>query len=384
MIRFLPLVARNLGRRKTRTLFTVLSILVAFFLFGLLGAIRAGFEMGAEIVGADRLITIHKVSLIQPLPVRYRDRIRAVDGVVEVAHGTWFGGVYQDPKNFFAQVAVDSEPFLDLYPEFVLEPEERRRWLADRTGAIAGQALAERFGWEVGDRIPIQGTIWRKADDSTWEFTLDGIYEPAERGVDDTQLFFHYAYLDEARSFGEGLVGWYWMRVADPERAAEVAAAVDATFANSPAETRTATEKVFVQSFARQIGDIGAIVGGILAAVFFTILLVAGNTLAQSVRERTAELAVMKSVGFSDGRVALLVLAEAAAYAVAGGGLGLALAWVFVAQGDPTGGMLPAFYLPRAHLLTGVALVVALAAVAGLLPALEARRLTISQALRRA
>lgn len=384
MIRFLPLVARNLGRRKTRTLFTVLSILVAFFLFGLLGAIRAGFEMGAEIVGADRLITIHKVSLIQPLPVRYRDRIRAVDGVVEVAHGTWFGGVYQDPKNFFAQVAVDSEPFLDLYPEFVLEPEERRRWLADRTGAIAGQALAERFGWEVGDRIPIQGTIWRKADDSTWEFTLDGIYEPAERGVDDTQLFFHYAYLDEARSFGEGLVGWYWMRVADPERAAEVAAAVDAAFANSPAETRTATEKVFVQSFARQIGDIGAIVGGILAAVFFTILLVAGNTLAQSVRERTAELAVMKSVGFSDGRVALLVLAEAAAYAVAGGGLGLALAWVFVAQGDPTGGMLPAFYLPRAHLLTGVALVVALAAVAGLLPALEARRLTISQALRRA
>lgn len=384
MIRYLPLVARNLGRRKTRTLFTVLSILVAFFLFGLLGAIRAGFEMGAEIVGADRLIAIHKVSLIQPLPVRYGDRIRAIDGVVEVAHGTWFGGVYQDPRNFFAQVAVDSEPFLDLYPEFVLEPEERRRWLADRTGAIAGQALAERFGWEVGDRIPIQGTIWRKDDESAWEFTLDGIYEPAERGVDDTQLFFHYAYLDEARSFGEGLVGWYWMRVADPERAAEVAAAVDAAFANSPAETRTATEKVFVQSFARQIGDIGAIVTGILAAVFFTILLVAGNTLAQSVRERTAELAVMKSVGFSDGRVALLVLAEAAAYAVAGGGLGLALAWVFVAQGDPTGGMLPAFYLPRAHLVTGVVLVVALAAVAGLLPALEARRLPISHALRRA
>lgn len=384
MIRFLPLVARNLGRRKTRTVFTVLSILVAFFLFGLLGAIRAGFEMGAEIVGADRLITIHKVSLIQPLPVRYGDRIRSVDGVVEVAHGTWFGGVYQDPRNFFAQVAVDAEPFLALYPEYVLEPEERRRWLADRTGAVAGRSLAERFGWEVGDRIPIQGTIWRKADESTWEFTLDGIYEPAERGVDDTQLFFHYAYLDEARAFGEGLVGWYWMRVADPERAAEVAAAVDAAFANSPAETRTATEKVFVQSFARQIGDIGAIVTGILVAVFFTILLVAGNTLAQSVRERTAELAVMKSVGFSDGRVALLVLAEAAAYAVAGGGLGLALAWAFVAQGDPTGGMLPAFYLPRAHVVTGVVLVVALAAVAGLLPALEARRLPISQALRRA
>jgi putative ABC transport system permease protein len=383
VIRYLPLVARNLGRRKARTLFTVLSILVAFFLYGLLGAIRAGFEMGAEIVGADRLIAIHKVSLIQPLPVRYGDRIRALDGVVDVAHGTWFGGVYQDPKNFFAQVAVDSERFLDLYPEYRLDAEERQRWLANRTGAVAGRSLARRFGWEVGDRIPIQGTIWRKADESPWEFTIDGIYEPAEQGVDDTQLFFHYAYLDEARAYGEGFVGWFWIQVADPERAAEVAAAVDAAFANSPAETRTATEKVFVQSFARQVGDIGAIVAGILAAVFFTILLVAGNTLAQSVRERTAELAVMKSLGFSDARVAALVLAEAAAYAVVGGGLGLLLAWGFVSQGDPTGGMLPSFYLPRAHLVAGALFVVALAAVAGLLPALEARRLPISAALRR-
>ncbi|HUO86676.1 MAG TPA: FtsX-like permease family protein [Thermoanaerobaculia bacterium] len=384
MIRCLPRVGRNLGRRKARTLFTVLSILVAFLLYGLLGAIRAGFEMGAEIVGADRLITIHKVSLIQPLPVRYGDRMRAIDGIVEVAHGTWFGGVYQDPKNFFAQVAVESEPFLALYPEYVLEAEERERWLANRTGALVGASLARRFGWQVGDRIPIQGTIWRRAGDEAWEFTIEGIYEPAEQGVDDSQFFFHWVFLDEARTFGDGLVGWYWMRVADPERAAELAAAVDETFANSPAETRTATEKVFVQGFARQVGDIGAIVAGILAAVFFTILLVAGNTLAQSVRERTAELAVMKSLGFTDGRVAALVLAEAAAYAVVGGGLGLLLAWAFVAQGDPTGGMLPSFYLPRAHLVTGVLLIAGLALVAGLLPAIEARRLPISAALRRA
>lgn len=383
MIRYLPLVARNLGRRKTRTLFTVLSILVAFFLYGLLGALRAGFEMGAEIAGADRLITIHKVSLIQPLPERYGERIRSLDGVVGVAHSTWFGGVYQDPKNFFAQMAVESERFLDLYPEYVLEPEERERWLADRTGAVVGASLARRFGWEVGDRIPIQGTIWRRADDAPWEFTIDGIYEPAEAGVDDTQFFFHYEFLDESRSFGQGIVGWYGVKVADPERSADVAAEIDTLFANSPAETRTATEKVFVQSFARQIGDIGAIVTGILAAVFFTILLVAGNTLAQSVRERTAELAVMKSLGFSDARVAALVLAEAAAYVVVGGGLGLALAWLFVAQGDPTGGMLPAFNLPPAHLVAGVLLIVGLAAVSGLLPAIEARRLPIAAALRR-
>lgn len=384
MIRFLPLVAANLRRRKTRTLFTVLSILVAFLLYGMLGALRAGFEMGAEIAGADRLIAIHKVSMIQPLPVRHGDRIRSIAGVVDVAHGTWFGGVYQDPKNFFAQVAVESERFLTIYPEYVLDPEERERWLANRTGALAGRSLAERFGWRVGDRVPIQGTIWRRPGDEPWEFTVEGIYEPAEPGVDDAQLFFHWAFLDEARTFGSGLVGWYWIQVADPDRAAEVAAAVDTAFANSPAETRTATEKVFVQSFARQVGDIGAIVTGILAAVFFTILLVAGNTMAQSVRERTAELAVLKSLGFSDRRVAALVFAEAAAYALLGGGLGLLLAWGFVAQGDPTGGMLPSFYLPRAHLAAGVVLVAALAAVAGLLPALEARRLPISAALRRA
>lgn len=383
MIRYLPLVARNLGRRKARTVFTVLSILVAFFLFGLLGALRFGFEGGAEIAGADRLITIHKVSLIQPLPERYGDRIRALDGVVEAAHSTWFGGVYQDPKNFFAQMAVDSERFLALYPEYVLDPEERERWLADRTGALVGASLARRFGWEVGDRIPIQGSIWRRAGDAPWEFTIDGIYEPREKGVDDTQLFFHYEYLDEARQYWDGFVGWYGVRVADPERAADVAAAIDALFANSPAETRTATEKVFVQSFARQIGDIGTIVTGILAAVFFTILLVAGNTLAQSVRERTGELAVLKSLGFSDARVAALVLAEAAAYVVLGGGLGLGLAWAFVSQGDPTGGMLPAFSLPAAHLATGALLIVGLTAVSGLVPALEARRLPIAAALRR-
>jgi len=384
VIRYLPLVRRNLGRKKVRTTLTVLSILVAFLLFGLLGALRNGFEMGVELAGADRLITIHKVSLIQPLPVRYADRIAALDGVVGVSHGSWFGGVYQDPRNFFAQVAVETESFLDLYPEYVLEPAERERWLADRTGAVVGAALARRFGWKVGDRIPIQGTIWRRADGSpTWEFTIDGIYEPAEKGVDDTQLFFHYDYLDEARAFGEGLVGWFWIRIADPEQAAVVAAAVDRQFANSPAETKTATERVFVQSFARQVGDIGAIVTGILAAVFFTILLVAGNTVAQSVRERSHELAVLKTVGFSDTKVAVLVFVEAFAYCVVGGGLGLGLAWAVVSQGDPTGGMLPTFHLPPGELLVGLAVAAGLALASGLLPAIEARRLTIAEALRR-
>jgi putative ABC transport system permease protein len=346
--------------------------------------VRKGFGMGVELAGADRLVTIHKVSLIQPLPVRYGDRIAALDGVVSVSHGSWFGGVYQDPKNFFAQVAVETESFLAMYPEYVLEAAERERWLADRSGAVVGAALARRFGWKVGDRIPIQATIWPRADGSpAWEFTIDGIYEPAEKGVDDTQLFFHYVYLDEARAYGEGLVGWYWVQVADPEAAPQVAAAVDRLFANSPAETKTATEKMFVQAFARQVGDIGAIVTAILSAVFFTILLVAGNTLAQSVRERTHELAVLKTLGFSDAAVAALVLAESFVYAVVGGGLGLALAWAVIERGDPTGGLLPTFHLPPGDLAVGLAVAAGLALVAGFLPALEARRLTIAEALRR-
>jgi len=384
VIRYLPLVWKNLMRHKVRTVFTLLSILVAFFLFGLLGAIRKGFEMGMDITGADRLITIHKVSLIQPLPERYGARIGAVDGVVDVAHGTWFGGVYQDPKNFFAQMAVETEPFLRIYPDYVLEPAEREAWLADRTGAVVGASLAERFGWEVGDRIPIQGTIWRRPGDAPWEFTVRGIYEPAEKGVDDTQLFFHYDFLDEAREYGQGVVGWYWVKIADPDRAPALAETIDAMFANSPTETKTATEKVFVQAFARQVGDIGAIVTGILAAVFFTILLVAGNTLAQSVRERTGELSVLKAVGFSDARVTGLVLAESLLFAVVGGGLGLGLAWAFTRGGDPTGGLLPTFYLPPSYLAGGAALVVALGLAAGLLPAVEAWRLSIASALRRA
>ena len=384
MIRYLPLVGKNLARHKVRTVFTLLSILVAFFLFGLLGAIRKGFEMGMDITGADRLITIHKVSLIQPLPERYGPRIAAVDGVVDVAHGTWFGGVYQDPKNFFAQMAVETEPFLRIYPEYELEPAEREAWLADRTGAVVGASLAERFGWEVGDRIPIQGTIWRREGDAPWELTIRGVYEPAEKGVDDSQLFFHYDYLDEARVMGEGFVGWYWVQIADPDRAPALAEAIDGLFANSPTETKTATEKVFVQAFARQVGDIGAIVTGILAAVFFTILLVAGNTLAQSVRERTGELAVLKAVGFSDARVTGLVLAESLLFALVGGGLGLGLAWAFTQGGDPTGGMLPTFYLPPSYLAGGAALMAALGLAAGLLPAVEAWRLSIASALRRA
>ena len=383
-MRYLPLVWRSLLRKKTRTIFTVLSILVAFLLFGYLGAIRQAFEGGVELTGADRLLTLHRVSLIQLLPVNYKSRIEMVKGVREVTHSTWFGGIYQDPKNFFPQMVVEPEAILSMYPEYRLPGGQRQAWLADRMGAIAGRQIATKYGWKVGDRIPIQATIWRKKDGtSTWEFNLDGIYDGAEKGTDTTQFFFRYDYFDESRLFSQGMVGWFVERVDDPERSAEIAQRIDDTFANSPFETKTSTEKAFAQAFANQVGNIGAILRAVLLAVFFTILLVSGNTMAQSVRERTGELAVLKTLGYSDAKVLGLVLAESVVMSGIGGLSGLALAWILIQRGDPTGGALPIFFLPVRDLVAGIVLVGVLGVATGLLPAVTAVRLRIVDALRR-
>ena len=383
-MRFLPLVWKNLWRRKIRTIFTLASIFIAFVLFGLLMTIRAAFSFGIDLAGIDRLVLIHKVSLIQPLPVSYQPRLAQVPGVELATHNTWFGGIYQEPSNFFAQIAVEPESFMTMYPEFKLPPDQLKAWLADRQGAIAGRVLADRFGWKIGARIPIQATIWqpKSGTGATWEFNLVGIYD-GEPGVDRTQFFFRYDYLDENRRDGTGLVGWYIVKVADPSRSVEMAQRFDEMFANSEYETKTTTEKGFVEGFAKQIGDIGAIMIAILAAVLFTILLVVANTMAQAVRERTAELAVLKTLGFSNGAVLTLVLAESLFIALLGGGLGLALAWGFVQMGDPTNGMLPAFVLPARDLVAGVGLMVAVGLLAGALPAAQAMRLRITDALRR-
>lgn len=383
-MKLLPLVWTNLGRRKIRTTFTLLSILVAFILFSYLSAITTAFGMGVELTGNDRLVLIHKVSLAQLLPESYQARIEAIPGVVDVCHQTWFGGIYQDPRNFFMQMPVEPERFLRLFPEFKLPDDQKRAWLADRQGAIAGRATAERYGWKIGDRIPIQATIWRKKDgSSSWEFNLVGIYDGERTGTDTTQFLFRYDYFNEARQFGEGLVGWYTIRIDDPARAAEIAERIDRTFANSPYETKTTTEKAFAQAFASQVGDVGAIMRAILGAVFFTILLITANTMAQSVRERTSELAVLKTLGFTGGQVLWLVLLESVALAAAGGLTGLGLGWLLILRGDPTGGMLPAFYIPVHMFVLGVTLVFSLGLVAGVFPALQAMRLRIVDALRR-
>jgi putative ABC transport system permease protein len=384
-MKYLYLVWSNLKRKKMRSILTVLSIMVAFMLFGYLAAIKQGFSQGIDVAGADRLIVRHKISIIQMLPDAYEARIERIDGVEDAVHQTWFGGIYQKPSNFFAQMPVKPEEFLEMYPEFLLSEEEKQAWLSTRSGAIAGRGIADRFGWKVGDRIPLAATIWmRKGGESTWEFDLVGIYDGAEKGTDTSQFLFRYDFFDESRlEQMRGMVSWYAVRVADPDQAAEVAKLIDVEFANSPAETKAEPEGAFVQGFANQVGNIGFIMMSIVAAVFFTILLVAGNTMAYAVRERTNELAMLKAIGFSDRSVLGLVLGESLLLTFMGGGIGLGLAWALVSMGDPTNGALPVFYLPARDLLTGIVLIGLMGLAAGILPALQAQRLQIADALRR-
>jgi putative ABC transport system permease protein len=382
-VKYLPLVWKNLWRRKIRTTFTLLSIFVAFLLFGLLMTIRMAFTFGVDIAGADRLVLIHKVSLIMPLPVSYEPRLQTVPGVELATHNTWFGAYYQDPSNFFANIAVDPVPFLKIYPEYKLPPDQMKAWLEDRQGVIIGKDLAERFGWKLGQRVPLTATIWQpKGGGQTWEFNIRGIYDGGD-GVDKTQFFFRYDYLDENRTGGQGLVGWYIVKIADPAKAVALSHTFDEMFANSSAETKTTTEKGFVEGFAKQMGDIGAIMIAILTAVLFTMLLIAASTMAQSVRERTNELAVLKTLGFSGGLILTLVLAESLFIGLVGGGLGLGLAWLVVQGGDPTGGMLPIFVLPSRDVALGVGLMVLMGFLAGIMPAVGAMQLRITDALRR-
>jgi putative ABC transport system permease protein len=383
-VKFLGLLLSGFRRKKTRTILTLLSIVVAFVLFGYLAAVKQAFDMGVSVAGADRLITRHRVSLVRLLPESYEARIERIKGVSNAVHSTWFGGVYQKPTNFFPQIAVLPEDFMDVYPEYRLDDEEKTAWLETRTGAIAGRVLADRYGWEIGDRIPLEATIWSRKDGSrTWEFDLVGIYEGAEKGTDTGQFFFRYDYLDEARLMGAGQVGWYTLRIDDPQNAARVAAEIDKEFANSPYETKTEPEGAFLQGFANQVGNIGVMLRAILSAVFFTILLVTGNTMAQAVRERTQEIAVLKALGFTHTGVLFLVLAEAMLIVCTGGFVGLALAWLLTTYGDPTNGALPVFFIPLVDLAIGVLIVLLMGLAAGILPAMQAQRLRIADALRR-
>jgi len=385
-MKYWHLIWSDLRRKKTRTVLTLLSIVVAFVLFGFLSAIKQALTGGVSLEGANRLIVRHKVSIIQLLPQSYQQRMERIAGVATATHQTWFGGIYQDPKNFFMQNPVVPEGFMDMHPEFLLPADQRQAWLQMRTGAVVGRKTAERFHWKIGDKVPIKSTIWaQKSGSFLWTFDIVGIFDGRDKNTDTTPLFFRYDYFDEARrlGWGKGMVGWFTIRVKDPAKAAEVAKLVDAEFENSSAETKTEPEGAFVQAWANQIGDIALITASILGAVFFTILLVTGNTISQSVRERTGELGVLKAIGFSNVQVLGLVLAESCLLAVLGGIVGLAVAWLLTSRGDPTGGLLPLYFFPFHDVLIGVALSVALGVVTGFFPALQAMRLRVAEALRR-
>ncbi len=383
-MKFLHLVWSNLKRKKLRTILTLLSIVVAFILFGFLSAIKQALIGGVKLAGANRLVVRHKVSIIQLLPESYKARMERIAGVSKATHLTWFGGHYKDVKNFFPQMPVIPEELLDLHPEFILPEDQKKAWLATRTGAVVGRKTADRFQWKIGDKVTIQSGIWAQTDgNQSWTFDIVGIFDGKEKGTDTTQLFFRHDYFEEARRWAKGEVGWYIIRVSDPAEAATVAKRIDQEFENSPAETKTETEGAFVQAFARQIGDIALITASILGAVFFTILLVAGNTMAQAVRERTGELGVLKALGFSNGQVLWLVLAESCLLAIIGGSLGLGLALMLTSRGDPTGGMLPLFFFPPRDVIIGFGISLLLGLATGIFPALQAMRLRVAVALRR-
>jgi len=378
------LVWSNLGRRKLRTALTAMSILVAFLLYGYLSAIKVALDGGSFGAGAeDRLVVRNRVSITQPIPGTYRQRIAMIPGVTAVAGANWFGGIYQDPQNFFGQLAVVPEDYLRVYPDYLISETEKKAWFSTKNGAIAGRPLAEKYGWKVGDHIPLKATIWVKADGSlTWDFTLVGIYDGAKRGSDTNEFLFRDDYFDDARLWDKGKVLWYGVQV-NSANATQVARRIDNEFADSSVETKTESEGAFNQGFAKQVGDIGAVMLGILGPVFLTILLIAANTMRQSVRERTAELGTLKAMGFSDRRIITLVLGESCFLAGLGGGLGLAIAWLLISAGDPTGGALPAFQFPTLDLLKGAGLVVVLGAATGIVPAVQAMRIQVAEALRR-
>jgi len=381
-MKYLPLIWRNLLRRKVRTIFTLASVFIAFVLYSFLMVVQNAFSMGVDVAGADRLVLMHKVSLIQLLPISYTQKIRAAEGVTHVGYATWFGGTYQDKANQFAVMSVNADYF-ELYPEAHLPADQLKTWLGDRQGAIVGRTTAEKYGWKIGDKVPLQATIWVPKEGNTWFFNVDGIYD-ADKGFDTTNFFFHYEYLDENRRGAYGMVGWYVLRIDDPSHAVDIASHLDAQFANSSAETKTSTEKAFLQGFVNQVGNIKAIIVSILAAVLFTLfLLVLANTMAQSVRERTSELAVLKTLGFSNGLVLTLVLMESMFLALLGGTLGLTITYFAVQGGSFNNAFLPVFIMRSRDVVIGLLLCCALGIVAGVLPATTAMRLRITDALRR-
>ena len=383
------LISAALKRKQTRTVLTICSIIVAFILFGTLRSVAVAFTEDVDFSGDNRLIVMSKLSFIEPLPLAYHQRIQSVEGVDLVVHRQWFGGTYIDVNNDFPKWPVSAEAWFDAYPEFIISEQEKRDFANTRTGMVAGKAIAEKYNWKVGDKIPVMGDIWLKEDGSIlWEFDLVGIFSQEEgSGVygGDEQVFINYSYFEESRApWGKGTVGNFIVKVKNKEDNERIAKEIDKMFANSSNETKTSTEAAFGKMFAEQIGDIGLIMNSILAAVFFTMLLVTGNTMSQAVRERTSEIAVFKALGYSDKRVLGLVLSESMFICFFGMAVGIVISFIiFIFLKEDLSGFVEGISFQPSVLSWAFATALAMALIAGLPPALGAMRLKVVDALRK-
>ena len=385
-MKYFHLIWAALFRRKTRTFLTLASILAAFLLFGLLDGIRTSFaQLGQNSNGAQRLQTASRLSFIETLPISLELRIKQIDNIQAVTYANWFGGAYQNPRNQLFTFAV-APNYLDLYPEIDVAQSERDAWARTRTGVLVGDALMKRFGWKVGQKIPLQSTIFPNSDGTlNWSFDIVGTLKAKDRksaGFTEGMLLMHYKYFEESTPYVDGDVGWYVSRVSDVRRSDAAAKAIDALSMNSPHETKTMSEQAAMASQLKQMADIGLIVGSIMGAVFFTLLLLTGNTMAQAVRERTSELAVLKTIGFTSTSVLGMVLAESILLVLLGGVLGLGLAALIgPIVSAVSGGVISLPPIGLQSWMLGLGLMVAIGLLVGALPALRAMRLNIVDAL---
>jgi putative ABC transport system permease protein len=383
-MKYFPLIWATLWRKKTRTLFTLLSIVIAFLLFGMLETVDYAFSHpNAGASGADKLISTNKYSITLSLPFADMQEIRSVPGVTDATWLTWFGGYYQESKNFVFAIPIDTESYFNVHNgEFVVNDEAMKAFRSMRSAALVNVALMKKFGWKVGDKIPLHSTIWtQKSGSLDWTFDIVGTFDvkdPTQAGAQQYTVFFHYDLFDEGRSFGKGSVGWVEERIDNPANGPAIADKIDALFANSANETKTQPANDFAMTFVKQVGDIGFVLRAILGAVFFTLLFLTGNTMMQSVRERIPELAVLKTMGFTNGKILALVIAESLLLCLFAAVIGLGLSYATLPY---IGQALQGVQLDPVALIPGLGAAVLLALIVGLPPALRAMRLNIVDAL---
>lgn len=378
------LIFKNLTRKPLRLFLTMFATFVAFLIYGTLTTFQVAIDSGVDLAADDRLIAVNKINFTQPLPISYVNRVKTLENITDVTHLNWFGGYYQDPQNVIVMFAADASSFLTVYNELILPPEQEAGWLRNRQGLIAGEGIAKTYGWKVGDRIPVNSNIFSQEDgSSSWEFDVVGIYTGQDAQTDTNSVYFHYDYFNETQSFGRDFIGFLGIRTVDPKLNESVIKAVDDMFANTPYETETVPEKVFNKAFIEQIGNLSLILGSVVFAAFFIILVIVGNSMVLAIRERTSEIGVLKTLGFKSRRIFFMVLAESLLLAVSGGMLGLLATNLAVTAFNQAPIQLPVLIVTPGIFFEATLIMVGLGLITGILPAINALRLNIITALSR-